>query len=87
MVFPLQVLCEVFDNPLTQVFLATALLAGVYLKFMEISIVAIGKGPHLDASLYWLQRHVLLQGGATCELYHRFVNCYLLVGVVEVCEA
>ena len=49
--------------------------------------MAIGKGPYLDASLYWLQRHVLLQGGATYELYHRFVICYLLVGVVEVCEA
>ena len=33
------------------------------------------------------QQHVLLQGGATCELDHRFVNCYLLVCVVEGWEA
>ena len=42
MVFPLQVLCEVFDNPLTQVLLAAALLAGVHLELMEVSIMAIG---------------------------------------------
>ena len=88
MVFPLQVLqCVTSDNPLTQVFLAASLLAGVHFEFMEISIVAIGKA-HTMMALFtgFSGMHVLLQRGATCELCHRFVNCYLLVKVVQVCE-
>lgn len=79
--------CEVFDNPLTQVLLAAALLASVDLELVKVSIVAVGEGSHLDPSLHWLQWHVLFQGGVTCELDHRFVNRYLLVGIVEVREA
>jgi hypothetical protein len=46
-VFPLQVVCEVFDNPLTQTLLAAALLASIHLELMKVSIMAVGKGPHL----------------------------------------
>ena len=48
-VFPLQGVCEVFDNPLTQVLLAAALLASVDLELVKI---AVSEGPHLDASLF-----------------------------------
>ena len=68
---------------LTQLLLTAALLAHVDLDLVKVSHMAVSKSPHLDASLHRLQRHVLLQGGATCELYHRFVNCYLLVWIVE----
>ena len=72
-VSPLQVLSEI--------------LAGVYLEFVEISIVNIGKGPHFYTSLYWLHGHELLEGGATCEFYHGFVDSYLSMWIIEVREA
>ena len=44
----LQVLCEVFDYSLTQLLLATSLLACVHLELVKVSIVAVSKGPPLD---------------------------------------
>ena len=87
MILSLQVLCEVFDNPMTQLLFVTALIVSVHLEFIEISIMAVSKGPYLDVSLHCLQQHVLLQGRATCKLYHCFVDRYVLVWIIEVREA
>ena len=78
---------EVFDNSLTQVLLAAALLTSVDLELVKVPVMAVSQGPHLDTYLHWLHRHVLFQGGATCELNHRLVDGYLFVGIVEVSEA
>ena len=86
-VSPLQVLREILDHPLTQLLLSTPLLAGVYLEFVEISIMTIGKGPHIYTSLYSHHGHELLEGGATCEFYHDFVDSYLSMWIIEVREA
>ena len=68
---------EVFDDPLL-------LSASIDLELLKVSIMAVIKGPNFDTSLHWLQWHVLLQGGATCELYHGFINGKFLVWVIEV---
>ena len=80
----IEVLCEVLHNPLTQLLLATPLLACVDLELVKVSIVAVSKGPHLDTLLHWLHGHKLLQNGATCEFYHWFINGYLFMWVIEV---
>ena len=86
-VSPLQVLCKIFHYyPLTQLLHSASLLATVHLKLVKVAIVAVSKGPHLDASLYWLHRHELLQCGATCEFNHDFVHCYLSMWTIEVQE-
>ena len=42
---------------------------------------------YLDPTFYcYFYRHVLLDGGTTCEFDHSLVNSYFLVRVVEVSE-
>ena len=75
---------RVFHYSVTQLLLTTTLFACVHLEAVKVAVVAVWKGPHLDASLHRLHRHVLLQGGATCKLDHCFLNGYLFVWLVEV---
>lgn len=83
----LELFSEVFDNSLAEMFLPTPLFASVNLELLEVAIMAITQHPHLDASFRRLHRHILLEGGATGKLYHRFIDCNLLVWIIEVGEA
>ena len=79
---------EILDHPLTQLLLSTPLLAGVYLEFVEISIMTIYRqGPTVLYLALLAHGHELLEGGATCELYHGFVDSYLSMWIIEVREA